>query len=90
MAENRSLTVEVLNRARQQAAVGTSIMSETQEKSQGPKIKVVGKPGCAMAYTIRDFLQRSDVLFEWVAVTDNDQARREAGVETVDDRRLPM
>jgi thioredoxin reductase (NADPH) len=65
-------------------------MSETPKKPETPHVKIVGKPGSATAYTIRDFLARSDVPFEWVEITDPEQARAEAGVENIDDSRLPV
>ena len=43
-----------------------------------------------MAYTIRDFLHRSDVPYEWVEVRTDEQARAIAGVDKVDDSRLPV
>lgn len=43
-----------------------------------------------MAYKIRDFLQRSDVPFEWVELANDQQARTEAGVENLQDAHLPV
>lgn len=43
-----------------------------------------------MAYTIRDFLHRSDVPFEWVQLTTDEEARSRAGVEHLHDPRLPV
>jgi thioredoxin reductase (NADPH) len=48
-----------------------------------------GKPGSAKAYAIRDFLHRSDVPFEWKDITNDEQARA-LGLESADDRRLPL
>jgi thioredoxin reductase (NADPH) len=53
-------------------------------------VKILGKPGSALAYAIRDFLHRSDVPFEWIPLTTDDQARAEAGVENLADSRLPV
>jgi hypothetical protein len=39
------------------------------------KLKVFGTTRGARAYGIRDFLTRGDVPFEWVEVTDDEQAR---------------
>lgn len=64
-------------------------MAETSSNVPSP-VKVVGKPGCAHAYTIRDFLQRSDVPFDWVPLKNDEQARAEAGVPNVNDSRLPI
>jgi len=64
-------------------------MSSTSSTSP-PRVKIIGKPGSALAYTIRDFLHRSDVPFEWVEVTNDEQARGEAGVQHLNDSRLPV
>jgi thioredoxin reductase (NADPH) len=42
------------------------------------------------AYTIRDFLHRSDVPFEYLELKSDEEARREAGVDNLRDRRLPV
>jgi len=53
-------------------------------------VKIMGPSGCALTYKIRDFLHRSDVPFEWVELTSDDQARLEAGAEHLHDSRLPV
>jgi len=54
-------------------------------------IKVYGARGCAAAYAIRDFLYRSDVPFEWIELTSDEQARKEAGVASLsDEKTLPL
>ena len=58
--------------------------------SQTPSVKIIGKPGSSVAYTIRDFLHRSDVPFEWIEVHDDQQAREQAGVDGIDDKRMPV
>ena len=55
-----------------------------------PAVRVYGKRGSPQAYAIRDFLQRSDVPFEWVELGSNEQARDELGLENLDDSRLPI
>jgi len=55
-----------------------------------PAVRLYGKRGSAQAYAIRDFLQRSDVPFEWVELANHEQARAELGLESVDDSRLPV
>lgn len=55
----------------------------------GP-VKVFGRPGSASAFTLRDFLHRSDVPFDYVQLTDDEQARAACGVEGLHDRRLPV
>ena len=55
-----------------------------------PAVRLYGKRGSPQAYAIRDFLQRSDVPFEWVELSNDEQARAELGLESVDDSRLPV
>jgi thioredoxin reductase (NADPH) len=54
------------------------------------KIKILGKAGSPLGYMIRDFLNRSDVPFEWIELTSDDQARELAGVQSLNDSRLPV
>ena len=42
-------------------------------------VPLYGKRGCPAAYAIRDFLQRSDIPFEWLELRDDAQARTELG-----------
>ena len=56
----------------------------------GPSIKILGRAGSATAYKLRDYLQRSDVPFDWIELIDDEQARRNAGVEGLQDSRLPI
>ena len=55
-----------------------------------PAVRLYGKRGSPQAYAIRDFLQRSDIPFEWVELANHEQARAELGLESVDDSRLPV
>ena len=57
---------------------------------QAAPIRLYGKRGCPSAYAIRDFLHRSDIPFEWIELRDDEHARKELGVENVDDARLPI
>lgn len=54
------------------------------------QIRVFGRARSSAGYEIRDFLGRSVVEFKWVELADDAQARREAGVDGVDDERLPV
>ena len=54
------------------------------------ELRLFGTRGSPAAYTIRDFLQRSDVPFRWVELTTDEQARTEAHVEGLSDVRLPI
>src|SRR5271169_3030115 len=53
-------------------------------------IKLYGTPGSAASYSIRDFLQRSDVPFQWIELNSDEQARAEAGVAGLADDKLPV
>ena len=55
-----------------------------------PNVKIIGKAGSTIAYKIRDYLQRSDVPFEWLEVTNDEQAHTDAGVDSLQDSRLPV
>lgn len=55
-----------------------------------PGIKIIGKAGSATAYKIRDYLQRSDIPFEWIELANDQQAQTEAGVNDLRDSRLPV
>lgn len=65
-------------------------MNESSGKQPQPLVTVIGNPGSAPAYTIRDFLHRCDVSFEWVAPANDEQARTLAGVEHLQDLNLPV
>src|SRR6476469_3859960 len=53
-------------------------------------VRLYGKRESPQAYAIRDYLQRSDIPFEWVELKDNQQARAALGLASVDDARLPI
>jgi len=59
------------------------------EPSQ-PMVKIYGTRGSATCYALRDFLQRSDVPFEWTDLTSGEAAGAEAGVRGPDDPSLPV
>jgi thioredoxin reductase (NADPH) len=65
-------------------------MAERSGNGTSPLVKIFGRPGSAAAYAIRDFLHRSDVPFEWVQLATDDQARSDAGVDHLQDSRLPV
>ena len=48
--------------------------------SAQPAIKIYGTRGSAACYSIRDFLHRSDVPFQWIDLTSDEQARAKAQV----------
>jgi glutaredoxin len=57
---------------------------------QAGPVRIYGKRGCPAAYAIRDYLQRSDIPFEWIELRDDEYARKELGVENVDDLDLHL
>jgi thioredoxin reductase (NADPH) len=57
---------------------------------QSRALKVFGASGSLPTYTIRDFLHRSDVPFEYVELKSDEEARRTAGVDNLKDPRLPV
>lgn len=65
-------------------------MAEQSETRMPPLVKIFDRPGSASCYTIRDFLYRCDVPFEWVELTTDEQARAQAGVQNLRDSRLPV
>jgi thioredoxin reductase (NADPH) len=65
-------------------------MAERSGNGTSPLVKIFGRPGSATAYAIRDFLHRSDVPFEYVQLTTDEQARSQAGVDHLQDSRLPV
>jgi thioredoxin reductase (NADPH) len=69
--------------------VGSRTMGDTLENGHPPPVKVFGKTGSAAAYAIRDFLHRSDVPFEWVEISNEEQAR-EIGAHGVGDPKLSV
>jgi thioredoxin reductase (NADPH) len=46
--------------------------------------------GSSIGYMIRDFLHRSDVPFEWIEINTDEDARKLAGVTSLNDSRLPV
>ncbi len=53
-------------------------------------LKLFGPPASLTAYTIRDFLHRSDIPFDYVELHTDEEARRSAAVDSLMDRRLPV
>src|SRR3977135_717289 len=65
-------------------------MGNTQESDHAPPITIFGKTGSPLGYMIRDFLHRTGVLFKWIELATDEQARAQAGVENLHDSRLPV
>jgi thioredoxin reductase (NADPH) len=55
-----------------------------------PLVKIYGRRGSVEGYTIRDFLHRCDIPFEWVQLESDDEARAHTGVQSLRDSRLPV
>ncbi|HET9222211.1 MAG TPA: FAD-dependent oxidoreductase, partial [Roseiflexaceae bacterium] len=65
-------------------------MAQQSQNSNAPVVKVIGRRGSAPCYAIRDFLYRSDVPFKYVELTTDEEAHALAGVEHLEDSRLPV
>src|SRR6202171_3560512 len=53
-------------------------------------VKIYGRKCTANGYAIRDFLHRSDIPFEWVELTNDEDAASLARVQHLSDSRLPV
>lgn len=65
-------------------------MNSGASKTTRKRLTMFGLAGSAAAYTLRDFLQRSSVEFDWIELSSEDDARRLAGANGVGDPRLPI
>ena len=65
-------------------------MGKQSESRTAPLVRVFGRHGSPPCYAIRDFLYRSDVPFEYVELTTDAEAHALAGVEHLEDSRLPV
>ena len=54
------------------------------------RVLVYGRPDSLEAYAIRDLLSRSDVVFDWIELTGDDDGRRALGLSTLDHVQLPI
>ena len=54
------------------------------------RVLVYGRPDSPEAYAIRDLLSRSDVVFDWIELTGDDDGRRALGLSTLDHVQLPI
>ena len=55
-----------------------------------PRVRLFGRQAQADGYALRDFLSRSVVEFDWIELTDDEQARQLAGVTDLSDPSLPV
>jgi thioredoxin reductase (NADPH) len=65
-------------------------MAQADAQTSDRPTRLMGTRGSQSAYAIRDFLQRSDVPFEWIELTSDEEARTKAGVSGLRDGRLPV
>jgi thioredoxin reductase (NADPH) len=59
-------------------------------EQKSAKVKLFGARNSPPAYSIRDFLQRSVVAFEWIELQNDEEARSLAHVDNLRDSRLPI
>ena len=64
-------------------------MTSPAHNDTSAQLMVFGRAGSASAYSIRDFLHRSDVPFEWVELHNDEQARA-LGLNDRRDSRFPL
>jgi thioredoxin reductase (NADPH) len=65
-------------------------MTHSEITKQDHALRLLGTFGSPAAYSLRDFLYRSGVPFEWIALTTDQQARELAQVDNLQDSRLPV
>ncbi|HEY3741262.1 MAG TPA: FAD-dependent oxidoreductase [Bryobacteraceae bacterium] len=63
---------------------------EEAQPAQVSKVRIYGTMGSAVGYMIRDFLHRSDIPYEWIELTTDESARKQAGLDSIHDSRLPV
>lgn len=64
-------------------------MTNNPNIQSSSKVKLYGLPNSALAYEIRDFLNRSVVEFDWIELTNDEDCHQELGFSTLSDLRLP-
>jgi thioredoxin reductase (NADPH) len=70
----------------------TGLVEPTPRDSQGAaaKMRMFGQAQSAEVYTIRDFLMRSVVEFEWIELTCDDDCHEQLGLPELAKARLPV
>ncbi|NEP19875.1 MAG: FAD-dependent oxidoreductase, partial [Leptolyngbya sp. SIO4C1] len=64
--------------------------SKLGEETYQKKVRLYGQPDSAAAYEIRDFLKRSVVEFDWIALTCDTDCFEHLGLPALNDIRLPV
>lgn len=64
-------------------------MTPTTDKERLKPVKIFGRSGSSLGYMIRDFLHRSDIPYEWVELSSDEDARA-AGLSGLNDPRQPV
>jgi thioredoxin reductase (NADPH) len=54
------------------------------------RLRLLGTHGSSTSYSLRDFLYRSNVPFEWIELTSDEQTRELPQVNDLYDHRLPV
>ncbi|MEM9007190.1 MAG: FAD-dependent oxidoreductase [Cyanobacteria bacterium P01_F01_bin.86] len=67
----------------------TALKNPTLSKQQ-KNVRLYGQPNSAAAYEIRDFLNRTVVEFDWVALTCDADCKRELNLPSLSNIRLPV
>ena len=58
-------------------------MDSGESKTNRKRLTMFGLASSAEAYTLRDFLQRSSVEFDWIELSSDDDVRRLAEVDHI-------
>src|SRR6202789_534810 len=65
-------------------------MRTDRDSSNTLPLNVFGAPGGAPSYSIRDFLHRSDIPFNWTELKNDQEAHEKLGVAGLHDDKLPV
>jgi thioredoxin reductase (NADPH) len=67
-----------------------SELKHPDSQSYQKKVRLYGQPDSAEAYEIRDFLNRTVVEFDWIALTCDADCNKELGLPSLSNVRLPV
>lgn len=68
----------------------TELQNSNSSQADQKKIRLYGQLDSAQAYEIRDFLNRTVVEFDWVALTCDADCNKELGLPSLSNVRLPV